>query len=147
MQENKLEIHPEKTKVVDARQPGGFDFLGYHFERGKRWPCRKSLRKFKDAVRAKTRRVNGHSLEAITAEVNRTLVGWFEYFKHSHWTTFAPLDGWIRMRLRSILRKRHGRKGRGRGLDHRRWPNAFFAEQGLFSLQAAHVLARQSSWR
>ena len=33
-------------------------------------------------------------------------MGWFEYFKHSHKTTFPPLDGWIRMRLRSILRKR-----------------------------------------
>ena len=147
MEENRLEIHSEKTKVVDARPPGGFDFLGYHFEQGRRWPRRKSLRKFKDAVRAKTRRANGHSLEAIIAEVNRTLVGWFEYFKHSYWTTFAPLDGWIRMRLRSILRKRHGRRGRGRGLDHRRWPNAFFVEQGLFSLQAAHVLVCQSSWR
>ena len=147
MQENKLEIHPEKTRVVDARQPGGFDFLGYHFEQGRKTPRRKSLRKFKDVVRIKTRRANGHSLKAIIAEVNRTLRGWFEYFKHSDRTTFAPLDGWIRMRLRSILRKRHGRRGRGRGLDHRCWPNAFFTKQGLFSLQAAHVLACQSSLR
>ena len=39
------------------------------------------------------------------------------------------------------------RKGRGRGADHQRWPNAFFAEQGLFSLVAAHAQARQSSRR
>ncbi|MGO8879230.1 MAG: hypothetical protein ACLQMS_06920, partial [Desulfomonilaceae bacterium] len=44
---------------------------------------------------------------------------------------------WIRMRLRSILRKRCGGRGRGRGADHQRWRNAFFAEQGLFSLVAA----------
>jgi RNA-directed DNA polymerase len=51
------------------------------------------------------------------------------------------------MRLRSILRKRIGLKGRGRGSDHQRWPNAFFAGQGLYSLKTAHALARQSSLR
>jgi len=29
-----LTLHPDKTKIVDASQRGGFDFLGYHFERG-----------------------------------------------------------------------------------------------------------------
>jgi len=76
-----------------------------------------------------------------------TLGGWFEYFKHSHWTTFRPLDSWIRMRLRSILRKRSKRKGRGRGRDHQRWTNAYFAKQGLFSLTVAHAKASQSSMR
>ena len=80
-------------------------------------------------------------------DVNRTLVGWFEYFKHSHRFTFSSLDGWVRMRLRSILRKRRGRKGRGRGLDHHRWRNSFFADAGLFSLVAAHRLVSQSSKR
>jgi RNA-directed DNA polymerase len=139
-----LKLHPEKTRIVDATQPGGFDFLGYHFERGYRWPREKSLKKFKDTIRGKSRRTHGHSLPRIIADVNRTLVGWFEYFKHSHRTTYPPLDKWIRMRLRSILRKRSGRKGQGRGTDHQRWPNAFFAEQGLYSLTTAHVLACQS---
>jgi RNA-directed DNA polymerase len=142
-----LGLHPEKTRIVDAREPGGFDFLGYHFEQGKHWPSRKALRKLRDKVRAKTRRTNGHSLEAIIADLNRTLRGWFEYFQHSYRTTFPPQDSWVRMRLRSILRKRKGRKGRGRGSDHQCWPNAFFAELGLFSLVAAHVLAGQSSRR
>ena len=77
-------LHPEKTHVVDVQQPGGFDFLGYHFERGYRWPRAKSLQKLKDALRPKTRRTNGHSLAVIIEDVNRTLRGWFEYFKHSH---------------------------------------------------------------
>ena len=139
-----LKLHPEKTRIVDTTQPGGFDFLGYHFERGRRWPRRKSLEKFKDTIRGKTRRTHGHSLPVIIVDVNRTLVGWLEYFKHSHRTTYPPLDKWIRMRLRSILRKRSERKGQGRGTDHQRWPNAFFAEQGLYSLTAAHALACQS---
>ena len=69
-----LQLHPEKTHLVDMQQPGGFDFLGYHFERGHRWPRKKSLQKLKDAVRQKTRRTNGHSLAVIIADVNRTLV-------------------------------------------------------------------------
>jgi RNA-directed DNA polymerase len=142
-----LQLHPTKTRIVDARQKGGFDFLGYHFERNLRWPRQKSLRKFKDTIRAKTKRNNGHSLQTIILNVNRTLLGWFEYFKHSHYTTFSPLDGWIRMRLRSILRRRSGRRGRGRGSDHQRWTNAFFSAHGLFSLVTAHVQARQSSCR
>lgn len=143
-----LTLHPQKTRIVDVTQPGGgFDFLGYHFERGRRWPRQKSLKKLKDTIRVKTKRTNGYSLEQIIAEVNTTLGGWFDYFKHSHHTTFPRLDGWIRMRLRSILRKRRGRKGRGRGSDHQRWPNAFFAKHGLYSLATAHALVRQSSCR
>jgi len=142
-----LKLHPVKTRIVDATQEGGFDFLGYHFEQGQRWPREKSLKKFKDMIRVKTRRTNGHSLNAIIVTVNRTLRGWYEYFKHSHYTTFGPLDQWIRMRMRSVLRRRRGRDGRGRGSDHQRWPNAFFAQRGLFSFVTAHARARQSSCR
>lgn len=142
-----LRLHPEKTRIVDATQPGGFEFLGYHFERGRRWPREKSLTRFKDVIRSKTRRTNGQSFQATVVEVNRTLVGWFEYFKHSHKFTFSRLDKWLRKRLRSILRKRQGRKGCGQGWDHHRWTNAFFTEQGLYSLTAAHASACQSSRR
>lgn len=141
-----LRLHAEKTCIVDAANEG-FDFLGYHFERGYRWPRKKSLQKLKDALRAKTKRTNGHSLPKIISQVSDTLRGWFAYFRHSHWTTFEPIDRWVRMRLRSILRKRAGRRGRGRGRDHQRWPNAFFANHGLYSLSAAYRLARQSSRR
>ena len=139
-----LTLHPEKTRIVDATQPGGFDFLGYHFERGLRWPRRKSLKKLKDTVRAKTRRTTGQSLQVIIANVSRTTEGWFGYFKHSNKHTFPPLDSWLRMRLRSLLRRRSGRRGRGRGYDQHRWPNAFFAAEGLFSFVAAHAQLRQS---
>ncbi len=142
-----LKLHPVKTRIVDATQRGGFDFLGYHFERGYRWPRKKSKQKLRDTIRGKTRRTNGHSLQAIITDLNRTLKGWFEYFKHSHKPTFADLDRWVRKRLRSILRKRRGGHGCGRGWDNVQWPPAFFARQGLFSLVAAHARACQSSWR
>jgi RNA-directed DNA polymerase len=140
-----LTLHPEKTRVVDATKPGGFDFLGYHFEQGQRWPRRKSLQKFKDSIRQKTRRNNGYSLSVIILNVNRTMKGWFQYFQHSRRFTFVVIDGWVRMRLRSILRHRHGGRGRGRGFDHHRWPNAFFVEHGLYSLTVAHAKVCQSS--
>jgi RNA-directed DNA polymerase len=139
-----LTLHPTKTRIVDAKEDS-FDFLGYRFEGGTRRPRAKSLAKVKDTIRAKTKRKSGKSLKVIIDDVNQTLRGWFEYFKHSRRYTFSDMDGWIRMRLRSILRKRMHKEGRGRGNDHQRWPNAFFATQGLFSLKAAYALARQSS--
>jgi RNA-directed DNA polymerase len=144
---NGLSLHPEKTRIVDATIRGGFDFLGYHFERGYRWPRAKSIKKLRDTIRGKTRRTNGHALTVIIAEVNKTLRGWLEYFKHSHKTTFRRQDSWVRMRLRSILRKRQHLRGRGRGADHQRWPNAYFAKHGLCSLATAHELSDQSSRR
>ena len=143
-----LVLHPDKTRIVDVRQ-AGFDFLGYHFvttRRGRltRWPRTKSLAKLKTTLRAKTKRTQGRSMECIIADVSRTLRGWFVYFKHSYYTTFPTLDRWVRGRLRSILRKRRGGRGRGRGSDHQRWPNAYFAERGYFSLTVAHALACQS---
>jgi RNA-directed DNA polymerase len=142
-----LQLHPEKTRLVDATQRGGFEFLGYHFERGYRWPRRKSVAKLKATIRKHTRRRNGHSLQTIIKNVNQTLAGWFDYFKHSHKTAFPTLDKWTRMRLRTILRQRRKRKGRARGTDNVRWPNSFFVRQGLFNLSAALAVSRQSSRR
>jgi RNA-directed DNA polymerase len=141
-----LTLHPTKTRIVDARTEG-FDFLGYTFQGDTRVPRKKSLTKLKETIRSKTKRTNGRSLAMIIADLNPTLVGWFGYFKHSHKHTFERLDGWIRMRLRSILRKRMGLSGRGRGNDNHRWPNAYLTAQGLYSLITAHTLACQSSSR
>ena len=143
VEERGLTLHPDKTRVVSAAEDG-FDFLGYHFERGMRWPRDKSMKKLRDAVRSNTKRTSGQSLECIIADVNRTLRGWFAYFKHSHWNTFTDVDGWVRRRLRSILRKRSGGRGLSRGSDHQRWPNAYFREHGLYSLEEAHGSLLQS---
>ena len=145
VEENGLQLHPTKTRIVDASQRGGFDFLGYHFERGKKWPRKKSLDKLKDAVRSKTRRNNGRCMKAICADLNLTLKGWFVYFQHSVPHVFESMDGYVRGRLRSILRRRMKRKGRAKGKDHYRWPNTYFSAVGLFSLKQAHTAACRSS--
>ena len=145
VEENGLSLHPNKTRLVDASQAGGFDFLGYHFERGMKWPRRKSLNKLKDTIRRKSRRTEGRSMRIICEDLNGSLRGWFEYFKHSKDNVFGSIDAYTRGRLRSILRKRLGKKGRGRGNDHQRWPNAYFTTVGLFSLKQAHLVACRSS--
>jgi len=99
----------------------------------------------RDKIREKTGRTRSGSLETIISELNPILKGWFGYFQHAHRSTFRDVDGFARRRLRAILRKREKRPGFGRtSRDHFRWPNAFFAEHGLFTLYEAHVLASQS---
>ena len=143
---NGLTLHPDKTRIGDSRQRGqGFDFLGYRFEGGRRYVRTKSLRAFKDKVRARTIRSRGDSLERIIADLNPMLRGWFGYFKHARPRLYRRLDQFIRRRLRAVLRKQDKRPSMGHSeADHRQWTNAFFAELGLFTLQAAHEDARCS---
>jgi RNA-directed DNA polymerase len=104
---------------------------------------KKSLRAFKDKVRTRTIRSRGDSLERIIADLNPMLRGWFGYFKHATPALYGVLDGFVRRRLRAILRKQDKRPGIGRcEADHQRWPNAFFATHGLFTLRAAFEQAR-----
>ena len=143
---NGLTLHPDKTRIVDSRQPGqGFEFLGYRFEAGRRLVRKKSLIAVKDKVRAKTIRSRGDSLARIVADLNPALRGWFGYFKHAAPFQLRGLDRFVRRRLRAVLRKQDKRPGFGRcKADHQRWPNAFFADQGLFTLATALEHARHS---
>jgi RNA-directed DNA polymerase len=142
---NGLQLSPEKTHIGNSLENGrGFEFLGYRFEGSCRYVCSKSLKKFKDKIRSKTRRTRGDNIEKIISDLNPTIKGWFGYFKHAHHYTFGSLDGLIRRRLRSVLRKQKKRPGSGRtDRDHRQWPNAFFAERRLFTMHKAYVLACQ----
>lgn len=144
--ENELILHPSKTHLGHCMTPGqGFEFLGYRFENGRRTVRVKSLKSFKDKIRLKTKRNRGNSLFAVINDINPILKGWFEYYKHAHIWTFNSIDGWIRRRLRAMLRRQIKRPGFGKCInDHIRWPNNFFASQGLFSLYAAFVIASQS---
>jgi len=143
---NGLTLHPDKTRLGDSRQPGqGFDFLGYRFEAGRRLVRKKSLKALKDKVRHLTGRSRGDSLERIVNDLNPMLRGWFGYFQHATPALFGVLDGFVRRRLRAILRKQDKHPGVGRcHRDHQRWPNALFADRGLFTLQTAYEHARHS---
>ena len=140
---NGLTLHPDKTHVGNCLLEGqGFEFLGYRFEAGKRMVRQKSLQGFKDKIREKTRRTRGDSMARIIADLTPTIRGWYGYFKHAGRRVFPRLDGFIRRRLRAILRKQDKRPGLGRcHADHKRWPNAYFAGLGLFTMTEARMSA------
>lgn len=142
-----LTLHPDKTHVAHAANDG-FEFLGYHFTRGERLPRGKSLKKLKATIREKTHRKQRHGIECTIADVNATLVGWFQYFQHvTKRYVFEDVDRFIRQRLRAILKKQQKRPGIPKGRDFQRWPNAYFSNLKLYSLTTAHELACQSSTR
>jgi RNA-directed DNA polymerase len=143
---NGLTLHPDKTHVGNCLLEGqGFEFLGYRFEAGKRTVRKKSLQGFKDKIREKTGRTRGDSMARIIADLTPMIRGWYGYFKHACRWTFPRLDGFIRRRLRAILRKQDKRPGFGRcHADNSRWPNAYFAGLGLFTMTEARMSASQS---
>ena len=144
--QNGLKLNADKTHVGDCRQAGqGFEFLGYRFEAGRRWVRPKSFKALRERIRRRTQRTRGDSLAKIIEDLNPMVRGWFNYFKHAHSVAQLGIDGFVRRRLRAILRKQEKRPGMGRCLDdHLRWPNRFFATQGLFTITGARVLASQS---
>jgi len=143
---NGLTLHPDKTHIGDARHQGqGFEFLGYRFESGRRHVRPKSLKAFKDKVRAKTARSRGDSPERIVAELTPMFRGWYGYFKHAVQSDLRRMDGFVRRRMRAIFRKQEKRPAFGRcPEDHQRWTNAYFARLGLFTLTTAQYAERHS---
>ena len=137
-----LTLHPTKTKIVDSRVTS-FAFLGYSFRGDKIYPRRESLAKMKARIKELTRRTRSGSIEAIARELNRVLLGWFRYFRHCRWTIYKDLEAKIRSRLRRLLLKRH-RTNPAHLPRNRRWPNAYFAKAGLYSLREAHIRFAQS---
>lgn len=137
-----LVLHPTKTKIVDSRVES-FQFLGYSFRGEQIHPRDTSYRKLKDTIRRKTPRNSGLPLEYTIASLNASLRGWFVYFRHARWPVFKAIDGMVRRRLRRILKKRHRRNPK-RLPANQRWPNAYFARMGLYSLREAHIRFDQS---
>jgi len=142
VEDNGLTLHPEKTHIVDVREQS-FSFLGYSFRGRFRFPREKSHRKFVDRIRELTPRKSGESLETMIQRINRSTRGWFNYFRHCQWNVFGDYDRIIRRRLRRLLLKRH-RRNPQRLPVKRRWPNAYFTERGLVSLNESHVRFVQS---
>jgi len=144
---NGLTLHPDKTHLGNCRNKGeGFEFLGYRFECSKRTVRKKSLQALRDKVRSKTKRSCGKSMAMVIADLNPMLRGWFAYFKHAGKWIFPKIDSFVRRRLRAIRRKQLKRPGMGRCYaDHKRWPNAYFAERGLYIMKTAHAQTASQS--
>ena len=80
----------------------------------------------------------------MIADLNRTLRGWFGYFKHAHPFIFTRSTGRSASAARAPAQAGEAAGNGPLSEDHRRWPNAFFANAGLFALHAAWHAARQS---
>ena len=132
-----LSLHETKTRLTDFSQ--GFEFLGYRLRRNRLGIRPKSLERFKDRVRALTRRQQGRNVEAVLADLNPVLRGWSGYFGVAEVTRrFTKLDGWIRMRIRAFRFQRRCRN------DNWRLANVRLAKWGLLSLHQCRPSYRLS---
>ena len=139
-----MNLHPEKTRIVDFGSGESFEFLGYEFRNGFVYPKRKSYQSLQDKIRAETPRRSGRSLETTISKLNPILRGWYQYYRYSRHWTFIDADSFVRRRLRSILSRWDGKKLHGGRQDNARWKNDYFHERGLFSMERAHAKAQSS---
>src|SRR6266487_4227949 len=154
-----VELHPQKTRIVHVRY--GFEFLGYKIKCGWRklylpgskirsqarqdalyaYPKEKSIRRFMDQVRQRTKRTTPLKTEDLITGLNPLLRGWGEYYKRAHVRKlFQRLDGWIRRRIWSHR--------------YRRWRNAGWKRLPAAQLYGEYELVRLiylipslASWR
>jgi RNA-directed DNA polymerase len=146
-----LELHPDKTRVVDLREGReGFDFLGCHLRArmsgptwvkyGKvryylhRWPSARSMKRARARIRELTdRRRVGMELKDVIGVLNLFLRGWGNYFRTGNASAkFRQLDRHVAWRLQRLLIKKRGRNLRAG--QTKRWTEAWFHDQGLHKL-------------
>jgi RNA-directed DNA polymerase len=149
--QEQLTLHPEKTRIADLSQQGGYvDFLGYRFvrcgEQLQRHIKPKKLTALNAKIKALTPRCWGQSLQSLVSRLNQMLVGVYEYFKHvsTRWPKggcdLSTLDARVRFRLRRIFAKQRGRLSSGRSIKaHKQWPITYFDQLGLFSMHTARL--------
>ena len=142
-----LQLHPTKTRIATLTE--GFEFLGFRYFRSRtgKWikvPRKKSLLKLRQMIREKTNRLRNGSMAQVIAELNPSLRGWYGYFRTALPAALVQVDGWVRQRLRSLLRYRSKRKGMSRGRENAEYPNRWFQERGLFTLFPDDPRTRQS---
>jgi RNA-directed DNA polymerase len=94
------------------------------------YPKEKSIRRFMDQVRQRTKRRIPLKTKALVAELNPLLRGWGEYYKRAHVRRlFNRLDRWIARRIWSH-RYKHWRNAGWQRLPRR----VLYSEHGLVNL-------------
>lgn len=133
-----LEVAEAKSGV--RRVSEGFDFLGFTYHGRFLRPRPAAVKRFKDQVRARTRRQAPVSLGRMIDDLNPLLRGWGSYFAIGDVVdAFTDLDKWIRMRLRSKVRG-----SKARGISNAKMPTRVLTALELVSLESI-VRARRLS--
>ncbi len=118
-----LTLNEDKTSLRNARQER-FDFLGYsfgphHFGANGKWylgasPSKKSVQRFKTAVRKLLVPGNHDPWPEVGDRLNRSLRGWFGYFSYGTYRrVHRGVDRYVYERVRDFLVRRHKVAGRG----------------------------------
>lgn len=147
-----LELHPDKTKVVDLREGReGFDFLGCHFRArmsGRlwehkrmvryylhRWPSQRAMKRLREKVRDRTGRSRGGTrIEWVIEDLNPILRGWGNYFRTGNAAEkFIQIDRYVVWRLKRLLVKKRGRNLHAGVADQ--WTEDWFNARGLYRLR------------
>jgi RNA-directed DNA polymerase len=147
-----LELHPDKTKVVDLRAGReGLDFLGCHFRArmsGKlweqkrivryylhRWPSARAMKRLREKIRARTgrNRTGVGDIRDVIADLNPLLRGWGNYFRTGNAAVkFRQADRYVAWRLKRLLIKKRGRNLRAGQADQ--WTEEWLHGLGLYKL-------------
>jgi len=147
-----LQLHPDKTKVVDLRQGReGLDFLGCHFHArmsGKlweqqriiryylhRWPSQRAMNRLRDKIRDRTGRNRaGADIRDVIADINPVLRGWGNYFRTGNAAAkFRQADDYAVRRLRTLMIKKRGRNLHAGQAGQ--WDEDWFNGHGLHRLR------------
>jgi RNA-directed DNA polymerase len=136
-----LELHPEKTRVRNAK--GGFDFLGVHVRlcRVRKpkaklkyscriWPSNRSMQRIRQRVREVIGRHYSKTLEEMIDKLNPVLRGWSNYHVRAQGERkrLRKLNAFVRERLRIFLKRKYSDPSRG----CRRLHGNLLARLGLF---------------
>lgn len=152
----KLQVHPDKTRVVDLREGAdGFDFLGFHHRLVKswktgryscqRWPSRGAMVSIQAKIKEVTAprwRLKEH-LSVIVAELNPVLRGWCNYFRWGNSSRqFSRIDSYVHERLALFDSKKRQKRGRRWGEGH---TQAWLARLAVFSLSGQVRYIREAT--
>ncbi len=143
-----LEMHPEKTRMVDlAGGKEGFTFLGWTVRKRRsiqrnprkhyvqRWPSPKAMKRIRDRVHEITdvRGRQPRNVGELIEKLNPVLRGWGAYFRTGNADReFNKLDGYVHGRVLRWQWRRGGQRTRFR-CD--RWPQERLYELGLHRLR------------
>ena len=118
-----LELHPEKTRLVNAEE-GSFNFLGFNFR--KVWNRQKTKRfalclpsqKAEAGIRAKIRELTRHEravkMEQVIREINPVIRGWVNYFRIGNSSaSFNEIRHYIVRKVMRYVRRKQLKDGFG----------------------------------